>query len=109
MKTLFYRLTLSILSDNDVWHQEPTPLGLVWVLHAWVWQANPTGIFADEMVSLKIGGVKAEVLYAGPQGSFVGLDQLNALLPRSLAGRGEVEVAAMVDGKQANALKVAIE
>lgn len=33
--------------DNDVWHKEPTPLGVVWVLHAWIWQANPDGIFAD--------------------------------------------------------------
>jgi len=32
--------------ENDVWHQEDA-LGGVWVLHAWVWQANPTGIFKD--------------------------------------------------------------
>jgi len=31
--------------DNDKWHIE-TAFGL-WVLHAWVWQANPNGIFAD--------------------------------------------------------------
>ncbi|MCW5968830.1 MAG: hypothetical protein KIT57_09970 [Blastocatellales bacterium] len=34
------------------------------------------------------GGTNLEALYAGPQGVFVGLDQINALLPRSLAGRG---------------------
>lgn len=33
--------------DDDVWHQEPDALGGVWVLHAWVWQGNPNGIFAD--------------------------------------------------------------
>jgi hypothetical protein len=33
--------------ENDAWHQEPDALGGVWVLHAWVWQANPKGIFAD--------------------------------------------------------------
>lgn len=33
--------------ENDVWHKEPDALGGVWVLHAWVWQANPKGIFAD--------------------------------------------------------------
>jgi uncharacterized protein (TIGR03437 family) len=62
-----------------------------------------------EAVSVKIGGVSTDALYAGPQGSFVGLDQLNALLPRGLAGRGEVDVAVIVDGKQMNTLKVAIE
>ena len=59
-------------------------------------------------VSVKLGEVSAEVLYAGEQGMFVGLDQINALLPRSLVGRGEVEVNVTVDGKQANAVKVAI-
>ena len=33
--------------ENDAWHQEPDALGGVWVLHAWVWQANPKGMFAD--------------------------------------------------------------
>ena len=35
------------IGENDVWHKEPNALGGVWVLHAWVWQANPVGIFAD--------------------------------------------------------------
>ncbi len=60
-------------------------------------------------VSVKIGGVNTDALYAGPQGEFVGLDQLNVLLPRNLAGRSEVEVAVMIDGKESNALKVAIK
>ncbi|MGH9845983.1 MAG: hypothetical protein ACREEM_45355, partial [Blastocatellia bacterium] len=60
-------------------------------------------------VSVKIGGVNADVLYAGPQGSFVGLDQLNVSLPRSLAGRGELEVNVLVDGQEANKLTVAIK
>lgn len=59
-------------------------------------------------VSLKIGGVDAEVLYAGPQGDFVGLDQLNVRLPRSLAGRGEVNIGLTVDGSPANTVKVAV-
>jgi uncharacterized protein (TIGR03437 family) len=59
-------------------------------------------------VSVKLGGAPAEALYAGAQGTSEALDQINALLPRSLVGRGEVEVNVTVDGKQANALKVAI-
>jgi len=35
------------IGENDVWHPEPDALGGVWVLHAWIWQANPVGIFAD--------------------------------------------------------------
>jgi uncharacterized protein (TIGR03437 family) len=35
-----------------------------------------------------IGDVEAHVEYAGSQGEFAGLDQVNVALPRSLAGRG---------------------
>ena len=59
-------------------------------------------------VSVKIGGVSADALFAGPQGSFTGLDQLNVSLPRNLAGRGEADLIVMVDGKQSNTLKLAI-
>src|SRR5262245_51627210 len=60
-------------------------------------------------VNVKIGGINAEALYAGPQGSFVGLDQLNVSLPRSLAGSGDVDVNLTVNGMAANRLKVAIK
>jgi uncharacterized protein (TIGR03437 family) len=46
------------------------------------------------------------VLFAGPQGAFVGLDQVNLRLPRSLAGRGEVDLALVVGGKPANVVKI---
>lgn len=59
-------------------------------------------------VSAKIGHAPAEVLFAGAQGDFVGLDQCNIRLLPNLAGRGEVNLALSVDGKTANAVKVAI-
>ena len=57
-------------------------------------------------VTVTIGGVDCEVLYAGAQGGFVGLDQLNLRLPRSLAGRGETDVVVKVEEKTANTVKV---
>jgi uncharacterized protein (TIGR03437 family) len=60
-------------------------------------------------VSVKIGGQDCEVLYAGPQGEFAGLDQVNVRLPRTLIGRGEVEVALKVDGKAANVVTLFME
>jgi len=39
----------------------------------------------------------------------VGLDQVNVLIPRSLIGRGEVDVVLTVDGKPANTVRVAIK
>jgi uncharacterized protein (TIGR03437 family) len=59
-------------------------------------------------VTASIGGVSAPVHYAGEQGAFAGLDQINLQLSRTLAGRGEVEVAVAVGAKAANKLRVAI-
>jgi uncharacterized protein (TIGR03437 family) len=60
-------------------------------------------------VVVTIGGVPAEVVYAGPQGNFVGLDQVNVKLPRSLAGRKEVNVLLSVTGRTANPVTVSIK
>lgn len=60
-----------------------------------------------EDVRVRIGGIEAEVLYAGPQGSFVGLDQVNVEIPRVLAGKGEVEVMLAVGAETANPVTVA--
>jgi len=71
-----------------------------------------TGIrFRSSLTSAlaSIGGLSAQVDYAGPAPGFVGLDQVNARLPRSLIGRGEVDVVLMVDGKTANTVRVNIK
>ena len=60
-------------------------------------------------VSAKIGDTSADVLFAGAQGDFVGLDQCNIRLSPNLAGRGEVNVVLAVDGKTANTVKVVIK
>ena len=60
-------------------------------------------------VSAKIGGVDSEVTYAGAQNDFVSLDQLNIRLPRTLAGRGEVDVVLQINGKPGNTVKVSIK
>ncbi|MGH9842280.1 MAG: IPT/TIG domain-containing protein, partial [Blastocatellia bacterium] len=59
-------------------------------------------------VSCQIGEANADVLYAGATPGFVGLDQSNLRLPRSLAGRGEADIVLTVDGKTANVVKVNI-
>ena len=60
-------------------------------------------------VACKIGGADAEVLFAGDTPDFIGLDQSNVRLPRSLAGRGEVDVVMTVDGKMANLVRIAVK
>jgi uncharacterized protein (TIGR03437 family) len=53
-----------------------------------------------------IGGENHEALYAGAAPEFVGIEQVNVRLSRALIGRGEVDVALTVDGKDANTLRV---
>lgn len=59
-------------------------------------------------VSATIGGVDAQVVYCGPQNQFVGLDQVNIRLPRSLRSRGELPVVLNVDGRSSNSLRVVL-
>ncbi|NOT62402.1 MAG: hypothetical protein HOP19_19520, partial [Acidobacteria bacterium] len=64
-----------------------------------------------ETVRVTIEGQTANVLYAGAQGGFAGLDQLNIEFPASLAGRGErnVEVVVLVNGVEANRVTVRVK
>ncbi len=57
-------------------------------------------------VAAKIGGLDVQALYAGQQGGFAGLDQINLRLPRNLAGRGLVDVLVTIDGQTANAVQL---
>lgn len=62
-----------------------------------------------QAMTVSIGGVNSEVFFASAAPGFVGLDQANVRLSRSLIGRGEVDVVMIVDGMQANVVKVAIK
>ncbi len=57
-------------------------------------------------VKVKIGGGDSFVQFAGSQGPLGGLDQINALLSRSLIGAGEVDVVVTVDGRASNTVRI---
>ncbi len=57
-------------------------------------------------VKVNIDGIELQPIFVGSQGTFVGLDQINVLLPTILKGRGEVVMSVTVDGKNTNAVKV---
>jgi len=59
-------------------------------------------------VNCSIGGVNSETLYAGAVPGLVGFDQINLRLPRSLAGRGEIEVTLSVDNRAANTVRLSV-
>ena len=63
-----------------------------------------TGI---QNVVVTIGGLVVETQFAGAVEGFVALDQVNAVLSRSLAGQGEVNVVVKVDNKSSNTFTLA--
>lgn len=73
-----------------------------------LWNGHPPPQLVGA-VSVTFSGVPRQVEYAGLAPGFVGLDQINVIVPRSLIGRGEVGVVLTVDGKMANTVKVSIK
>lgn len=57
-------------------------------------------------LTVQIGGVNTQVVYAGAQGNLVGVDQVNLSLDRSLAGKGEVNITMAANGLSSNTVKV---
>lgn len=68
-----------------------------------------TGVRGAQTVEVTMGGETAEVIGFAEQGDFVGLDQINAIIPRSLIGMGEIDVQVIVDGRPANVVTVTIQ
>jgi uncharacterized protein (TIGR03437 family) len=60
-------------------------------------------------VTCTVNGISAPVQYAGPQGHFAGLDQVNVELPKSLMGSGLSDVVLTVDGQAANTVQINIQ
>lgn len=59
-------------------------------------------------VQVTIGGIAAQVTFAGAHAVFGGLDQLNVRIPLELRGRGLLDVNVVVDGRAANTVKINI-
>lgn len=64
---------------------------------------------AASSVTIKIGGADGQLFYAGLAPGFVGLDQVDVSIPRSLIGRGDVDIVLTADGKPGNTVKVGIK
>lgn len=59
--------------------------------------------------TVSIGGAAAQILYIGAQPQYPGLDQLNVVVPTSLAGAGEVPVVLTAGGQTANVVTIKIQ
>lgn len=67
------------------------------------------GFSSLSAVSAKFGNVDAQVQSAGAIPESAGLDQVKILIPRTLAGLGEMDLTLSVDGKAANIVRINIK
>lgn len=96
-------------ASSATWLPVPIDLGpagdqVFLVLFGTGWRFIP----AAASLSVLINGAPVAPVYAGPQGGFVGLDQLNLRLDRTLAGRGLVDLQLAIDGTTSNVVKIHI-
>jgi uncharacterized protein (TIGR03437 family) len=57
------------------------------------------GVSALSNVQVTLSGTNLTVLYAGPQGGYEDLDQVNAVIPASLLGTQNAQIVLTVDGQ----------
>jgi len=67
-----------------------------------------TGFNGAKDVTASIGGITVPVAYAGPQGTYSGLDQINLPLPATLAGRGQADIVITAGGKRSNPVNLVV-
>ena len=60
-------------------------------------------------VTCTIGGISVPVLYAGAQGQYAGLDQVNVTLTQDLRGLGDADVVLTVDGVPSNPVRINVQ
>jgi uncharacterized protein (TIGR03437 family) len=67
-----------------------------------------TGFRAAGTLQAYVAGQPLPVQFAGAQGQYQGLDQMNIALPKSLVGMGEVSIYLLADGQNSNMVTVNI-
>ena len=78
-----------------------------------VWQPNyltlfGTGIGRATSLKVRLGGVELTPMYAGPQGTFAGLDQINVVLPSNLTS-GVVDIVVTAAGSSSNEVQIRVQ
>jgi uncharacterized protein (TIGR03437 family) len=100
---------VTVFQCSDALHCPTVPIDLTpGAVYVSLYATGLHYVTASNVVSCTIGGVTVPVLYAGDQGTYPGLDQVNVQLIQALAGLGEVDVVLTVDGVASNAVRINI-
>ena len=100
------RTTQTIFSDGAVGSRAADPITFNSEDERLILVLFGTGIRAGLQLRVRVNGEEMPVLGFAASGEFVGLDQINVELLRSLIGAGEVEIQVIVDGVVANTVTV---
>jgi len=65
-----------------------------------------SGLGSATSATATIGGIATTVSYAGPQGTYPGVDQYNIAIPSSLIGKGAASVVVTAAGSPSNTVSV---
>jgi uncharacterized protein (TIGR03437 family) len=84
----------------------PIEPGTIWRPHYLTLFGTGLGRAAD--LRVRIGSLEVTALYAGPQGAFAGLDQINVALPPGLAG-GIVDLWLTAAGRASNSVQLRVQ
>ena len=104
--------TLSLVTYNSVTGQfVPTPLNLSAPGSSTYLILYGTGIRSTLLAktTAQVGNQTVTPAYAGAQGSYAGLDQVNIQLPNSLAGSGDTTLTLTAEGITSNAVHITVQ
>ncbi|HLI85907.1 MAG TPA: Ig-like domain repeat protein [Bryobacteraceae bacterium] len=87
----------------------PTPVSFAVSSDQVFLQLYGTGLPQAGTVTATVNGTSVTVVYAGPQGQYPGLDQINLQLPASLVGAGTANIAITANGQAANTVTALIQ
>ncbi len=94
--------------DKPLGSREPVPVNVMSASQVYL-SLYCTGMRNATEITATVGGEPVDVMGPAPSPEFAGVDQINlGPLPRSLAGRGVVDIVVTVDGIQANVVTVKI-
>jgi uncharacterized protein (TIGR03437 family) len=87
----------------------PTPISFANPTDQIFLQLYGTGLRHTSAIFATIGGNSVAIEYAGEQGTYPGLDQVNLQVPSSLAGAGTVNIEITANGQAANPVTTLIQ
>ena len=95
---------------NQQGYYSPTPINMGASTDNVYLAFYTTGAAAAGMgnISVTLNGVACQLYYAGPS-PYTGVDQINVLLPHSLAGSGTVELLVTAGTQMSNGTQIVIQ